>query len=137
VRYPSAPLLLTQWTAARFPAFRVAVETPANLQAVIADRGAMIRVQRYGGGDDVLTVDRCPMDVDVFAADFSTADAVCGRVRDAFRFELPGVLIDAGADGRAVVAKVSTTSGPSARPVTDSSLARCGASFSVWLHAVS
>lgn len=136
MRYPSASLLLVQWTAARFPAVRVLTETPPDLQRVIVERGAVIRVQRFGGGDDQLTIDRCPIDVDAFAGSWAEADDLCGRVRDAWRFELPGATIEAGGDGGAVVAKVSTTSGPSERPVSDPMLSRCGASFTVWLHAV-
>jgi hypothetical protein len=114
----------------------VVTETPAELQKVLAAVGvsAVVRIQRYGGGRAV-TLDRPALDVDVFALDLDTADRVCGEVCSSWEWVMPGAVIDAGADGRAVVARVQITSGPCQRPVTDSMLRRVGASAAVVLHA--
>jgi hypothetical protein len=132
--YPSAPLLLRSWTAERFPERRVATKTPANLQEVLAVKGAVICIQRYGG-DRAITLDRPQVDVDVFALDEDTAEKVCNDVCNAWEWEMPGAFIDIGSDGRAVVAKVQITVGPFQRPVTDSTLSRTGASAALVLHS--
>lgn len=139
--YPSAPLLLRSWTAGRFPPLRVVTETPDKLQSILglvpgvaATAEAVVRVERFGG-PRAITLDHPLLDVDVFALDLDTADRTCGAVCDAWEFDLPGQFIDAAADGRAVVAKVTITSGPSRRPVTDSALVRVGASAQIILHA--
>jgi hypothetical protein len=132
--YPSAPLLLRLWTAPAFPACRVATETPADLQSVLESLDAVVRVQRYGGPRSV-TLDRPLLDVDVFALNLDSADRICNEVASAWEWSMPGALIDAGADGRAVVAKVTISSGPSQRPTADPGLARVGFSAQVVLHA--
>jgi hypothetical protein len=133
--YPSAPLLLRSWTAGQFPGCRVVTQVPANLQQVLGQVEAVVRVQRFGG-PRAITLDYPLLDVDVFAADLDTADRICGLVCNAWEFTMPGQTIDAGVDGAAVVAKVEITAGPSVRPVTDSTLSRVGASARVILHAL-
>lgn len=132
--YPSAPFLLRLWTAGAFPDYRVVTETPAKLQSVIASRTAVIRIQRVGGPRSI-TLDRPTIDVDVFAASLEVADRVCGLVCDAWEFTMPGATIDAGENGKAVVARTAITSGPQERPVTDPTLSRVGASAALVLHA--
>lgn len=132
--YPSAPLLLVQETQARFPAARVATETPANLQQLLAS-APVVRIDRSGGARGN-TLDQALVDVDVFALTLGAADDLCGAVCNAWEFDLPGVVIDAGGRGRAVVARVQITSGPTRRPVADSTLFRVGATAQVVLHSL-
>lgn len=131
--YPSAPLLLVRETASRFPSARVATETPANLQQVLASK-PMIRVER-SGGPRRYTLDQASIDVDVFALTLAAADALCGQVCNEWEFNMPGALIDAGIHGRAVVALVRITSSPSRRPTADPAIYRVGASAQVTLHS--
>jgi hypothetical protein len=131
--YPSAPLLLRLWTASAFPDRRVSTETPAGLQSVLA-AAEVVRIQRYGGPRSI-TLDRPLLDVDVFALTLDAADKACGEVATAWEWSMPGALIDAGADGRAVVARVTISSGPAQRPTTDPGISRVGFSAQVVLHS--
>lgn len=132
--YPSAPLLLVHWTGPRFPGSRVLTSTPANLQTVLSSVESVIRIQRSGGGRKY-TLDRASIDLDIFATTLEAADRICGEVANAWEFTMPGALIDSGTHGRAVVAKVDITSGPSQRPTADGSLSRVGATAAIVLHS--
>ena len=127
--YVSAERFLIEWATARFAA-RVSNEPPSDLQAQLP----VIIISRFGGRDVELTIDRADIDVDVYAATWAEADALAMSAMSAFRSELPGVLITV-ASNSAVVAKVSTISAPSRRPVTDSNLSRSGASYEVRIQA--
>lgn len=128
--YVSAELVLIQWTAEAFTAARVTNEPPADLQEQLP----VIVVSRYGGSDRELTIDRPWMDVDCYAATWAEADALSMAVLAAYRGDLPGALVTAD-DWRAVVASVTTITGPSRRPTTDSTIRRSGASYEVRIQS--
>jgi hypothetical protein len=128
--YPSVELLLVQWGTARFSPHRVATETPPDLQDVLP----LIRFTRFGGTDDVLTLDQAHVDVDVYAATWAEADDLARLVRVALRTELVGQSVTTGS-GTAVIARVGTIAAPARRPTADPNLHRSGASYQIVTHS--
>jgi hypothetical protein len=114
---------------------KVATETPQDLQQVIAARGAVIRIQR-AGGPRRFNLDQPSLDVSVFASSLTAADQLCGQVCEAWLKQMPGALIDADEHGTAEVARVTLTSGPTQRPVADTTLRHVGATLAVVLRSV-
>ena len=72
---------------------RCVTDLPANLADVLP----VIQVERFGGGDDTLTLDNANVDVDVYAADRATAEALADQVRLLMRADLPGTVVADGA----------------------------------------
>ena len=103
-----------------------------DLPADLADVLPVIRVERFGGGDSVLTLDDANVDVDVYAADRASADVLAEQVRLFMRTGLPGTVV---ADGAAVVARVRTITGPNRLPYDNTGLTRVGAAYQVTLHS--
>lgn len=80
--YADAELLLHDYLQGLFPApVRVVTELPAT----VGDGVTYIRVERIGGGDAGRSIDVPSLDVDVFAPDRPTANALAGQVRTALR----------------------------------------------------
>jgi hypothetical protein len=128
--YPSVELLLAQWGAARFAPHRCLTETPADLQEQLP----LIRFTRFGGTDDVLTLDQAHVDADVYAATWGEADDLARLVRVALRTELVGQSVTTGS-GTAVIARVGTIAAPARRPTADPNLHRSGASYQIVTHS--
>lgn len=107
---------------------RCVTDLPANLADVLP----VIQVERFGGGDDTLTLDNANVDVDVYAADRAKAEALAEQVRFLMRADLPGKTV---ADGAAVVSRVRTITGPNRLPYDNTGLVRVGAAYQVTLHS--
>lgn len=119
--YGDIERLLTSWLAQQL-AVRVVTDLPANLDDVLP----LVQVTRYGGGDDVISLDRPLVDVDCYAATRGAAYELAQRVRDAVRFALPGRVVDS-----VLVCRVDTLSGPVWRPYENATLRRFGASYQI------
>jgi len=107
---------------------RCVTDLPANLADVLP----VIQVERFGGGDSVLTLDDANVDIDVYAADLASAEDLAEQVRLFLRAGLPGTVV---ADGAAVVSRVRTITGPSRLPYDNTGLVRVGAAYQVTLHS--
>lgn len=99
---------------------------PANLAAEVP----LIRCVRFGGGDDVITIDKPVLDIEAFAADRDSAFELAELIRSDFRLRLPGYHTAAG-----TVAAVRTLIGPGWRPYDNTNVVRVGASYEVAIHA--
>jgi len=84
----------------------------------------LVQVTRYGGADDVPTIDRALVDVDTYAATRIDAQRLAERVREALRFALPGSTVDG-----VLVCAVDTIGGPAWRPFDVTGVRRFGASY--------
>jgi len=107
---------------------RCVTDLPANLADVLP----VIQVERFGGGDDVVTIDKANVDIDVYAASRGAAEDLAEDVRRLMRTDLPGKTV---ADGAAVVSRVRTITSPSRLPYDNTGLVRVGAAYQVTLHS--
>jgi hypothetical protein len=102
---------------------RFVTDLPANLQQILP----LGQVNRIGGGDDVVTIDRANVDVDTYAGTRAAALALSERVREELRLRLPGVVV-----GGVEVCRVDTLSGPAWRPYDDTTnVRRFGATYQI------
>lgn len=124
--YAIAETVLTTWLKAAFPLARVVTELPANLATVVP----CIQVTRFGGGDDVITLDAAHIDIDCYAVDRTTARDLAEQIRTSLRFQLPGQIVAGG-----TVAQVSTIAAPSWTPYDNTALRRFVASYRVVIHS--
>ena len=131
----SAETLVAAWLRAQFSPTRVVVELPANLADVLP----VIQVTRFGGSDDVITLDSANIDIDVFASAANTvggassrsaAETLSEQVRSALRLHLPGY-----AASGAAVQSVTTISAPRWVPYDNTSLRRFVASYRITIHS--
>lgn len=120
-------LLLIGWLQERLPDTVVRDELDNNLAAELPT----VQVQRVGGDDDGLRLDRALVDVDVYAASRAEAITLSAAIR--------GLLLAArgSATATAVLGRVGTISAPVARPYENTSLRRVGATYEIYCHPVS
>jgi hypothetical protein len=122
VPYPDIERLLVAHLAATL-GVRFVTDLPSNLQQILP----LGQVNRIGGGDDVVTIDRANVDVDTYAAGRAQALDLAERVREELRMRLPGYPV-AGV----VVCRVETLSGPAWRPYDDATMVRrFGATYQI------
>lgn len=107
---------------------RVLTDLPANLAEVLP----VIQVQRVGGSDDGIRLDRALVDSNVYAATRAEASELSGWLRDELVVQLRGVKA-----AHAVFGRVSTVSAPSWRPYENVGLRRIGATYEIFFHPVS
>lgn len=124
--YAIAETVLTTWLKAAFPLARVVTELPANLATVVP----CIQVTRFGGADDVITLDAAHIDIDCYTVDRTTARVLAEQVRTSLRLQLPGQIVAGG-----TVALVSTISAPTWTPYDNTALRRFVASYRVVIHS--
>lgn len=125
--YVSAELVVRTFLAAQFPTTRVVTETPADLQ----DQVPLLRVVRFGGSDDELTLDVARVDVDAFAIGRDAARQLGEDARTALRLKAPGQTVAGG-----FIAAVRTESAPSWTPWDDTDLRRFTSTYAVSIRSV-
>lgn len=122
VPYPDVERLLVTYLGGEL-GVRVVTDLPSNLQQVLP----VVQVGRFGGADDVRTIDNGSVDIDVYAAGRGASVALAERCRAALRFDLPGRVI-----GGVTVSRVRTTLGPAWRPYDDTTnVRRFGATYQI------
>lgn len=107
---------------------RTLTDLPANLTDVLP----VVQIQRAGGDDDGIRLDRAFVDVDVYAASRQAASQLMSRTRSLLLTELRGVVTAA-----AVFTSARTIGAPGWRPYENPGLRRFGASFEIFCHPVS
>ena len=123
-----AEAVFVAWLEQEFTDARICTETPANLD----DALPCIQVTRIGGGDEeVSTFDNPRMDFDCYAATRSAARDLAYAVRASIRNDLPGETI-----GGAFASRVSSSTGPSWAPHTNTNLRRFVYSAQIRLHSL-
>lgn len=91
-----------------------------------------VLVDRIGGGDLVVTIDDCTVDVDVFAASRDASREIAETIRAAVRTALPGLTLSG-----ASVVRTRTATGPRRLPYDSrAQVWRYGATYTIRLHAV-
>jgi hypothetical protein len=90
------------------------------------------QVQRVGGDDDGIRLDRALVDIDVYAATRGDALAQAKMIRGWLLRVLRGSTTDSAVFGR-----VSTVSAPAIRPYENIGLRRAGTTFEIFFHPVS
>ncbi|MGW3491765.1 phage tail termination protein [Streptomyces sp. NPDC001054] len=120
-------LLLIGWLQERLPDVVVRDELDNRL----AEELPTVQVQRVGGDDDGLRLDRALVDVDVYAASRAEAITLSATIR--------GLLLAArgSATAAAVLGRVGTLSAPAVRPYENIALRRVGATYEIYCHPVS
>lgn len=107
---------------------RILTDLPADLVSVLP----VVQIQRVGGNDDGIRLDRAFIDVDVYAAGRQAASQLMSRTRSLLLTGLRGAVTDA-----AVFTSARTVSAPSWRPYENPGLRRFGATFEIFCHPVS
>lgn len=125
--WPDIEIELVAWLGTQLTVRHV-TELPANL----ADILPVNQLQRVGGGDDGIRLDRALVDVDTYAATRDAASTLARQTRDELVVNLRGVMTDSAVFGR-----VSTVSAPSWRPYENTALRRMGATYEIFFHPVS
>lgn len=90
------------------------------------------QVQRVGGDDDGIRLDRALVDIDVYATTRDAALTDAKLIRGWLLRSLRG-----SATAGAVFGRVSTVSAPAIRPYENIGLRRVGATYEVFFHPVS
>jgi hypothetical protein len=128
--YPSSDRILVAALSGQFPSVRVCTELPADLESVLP----AIQVTRFGGNDEVLTMEMAITDVDVWATSYAAADVLASQVHTWMRLSLPGRTYT-GPSGTGTVARVRTQSGFCPRPSGNPDIKRVGGVLEVWIHS--
>ena len=110
--------------------YRVVTELPADLATVVTET-PVAQVTRFGGEDDIYTLDTANIDVDTFGLTREAARTFGEQVRTALRFDAPGSI-----QGGALIATVSTISAPRWVPYDNTSLRRFVASYRITIRSV-
>lgn len=107
---------------------RHVTELPANL----LDALPLNQVQRIGGEDDSIRLDRALVTVDSYAADRAGAWLLARQTRQELVERLRGMQTTGAVFGR-----VATISAPAWRPYENTALRRIGATYEIYFHPVS
>ena len=125
--WPDVEIELVAWLDAALEV-RHLTDLPANLLAVLP----VNQVQRVGGDDDGIRLDRALVSIDSYGADRAAASLLARRTRHELVVNLRGVQTAA-----AVFGGVSTISAPNWLPYENPALRRMGAIYEIYFHPVS
>lgn len=112
----------------RFPAAVVRDETDNRLLEELPT----IQIQKVGGSDDGIRLDRALVDIDVYHSTRAGAIALAAEVRAWVLTELRG-----STSPTAVIGRTGTISAPAIRPYENTALRRVGATYEIYCHPVS
>lgn len=118
--------VLVEYLTEQFPDVRVCTETPSTMTG----DPIVVRVEKIGGNDGIVSFDHSRVDIDVFGPDRDTARKFAEQVRTSLIFDAPGKTA-AGV----VIADAKTSSSPSRAHWDNSSLRRFVATYEVTTHA--
>ncbi|MFI1485788.1 hypothetical protein [Streptomyces sp. NPDC020747] len=118
---------LVAWLTGRLDV-RVLTDLPENLGDVLP----VVQIQRAGGGDDGIRLDRAFIDIDVYGATRQAASQLMSQARSLLLTELRGVVTAA-----AVFTSARTITAPFWRSYENPGLRRFGATFEIFCHPVS
>lgn len=124
--WPDVEAELNAWLEAQLSVVHV-----TDLPADLAERLPVNQVQRVGGDDDSIRLDRALVTIDSYAADRAAASLLARRTRDKLVVNLRGVQTT-----NAVFGRVSTISAPAWRPYENPGLRRMGATYEIYFHPV-
>lgn len=124
--WPDVEAELNAWLEAQLNVVHV-----TDLPADLTDKMPLNQVQRVGGDDDSIRLDRALVDIDSYAADRAAASLLARQTRDKLVVALRGVQTTAAVFGR-----VSTISAPAWRPYENPNLRRMGATYEIYFHPV-
>lgn len=128
--YPDIEQLLADWLKTELGitnviAGNIPEDVPSNLDYIVP----LIVVCRFGGPDEVLSLDNPRLDVDGFAATRDTAKALGERIRRAIRVVLPKQVL-AGA----VITRTATFSPPTVTTWDTGPVRRVTAAYELGVH---
>jgi hypothetical protein len=125
--YVDAAELFAAWLKATLGYENVIHELPTNLQFLMP----LVVVERFGGGDQTITLDVARLDIDTFCADRATALGHAETIRQAMRTRMRGYIHL----NRTVVGKVETISAPTIAPYDSrNSVRRATQAVQIHLH---
>lgn len=125
--WPDVEVELIAWLKAALTV-RHLTDLPANLLAELP----VNQVQRIGGDDDGIRLDRAIVSIDSYADTREAASALARATRHELVVNLRGVQTPAAVFGR-----VSTVSAPAWRLYENPALRRMGATYEIYFHPVS
>ncbi len=124
--WPDVEAELVAWMTAAIDV-RHLTDLPANL----VDALPLNQLQRIGGDDDGLRLDRALVSVDSFAATRQAAWQLALETRYQLLFNLRGAKT-----ANAVFSRVATIAAPAWRPYENTGLRRVGATYEIYCHPV-
>lgn len=107
---------------------RVLTDLPADLGGVLP----AVQIERVGGDDDGIRLDRAFVDVDAYANTREAASELLAQARSLLLGHLRGVVT-----AKAVFTSARTISAPARRPYENPAVRRFGATFEIFCHPVS
>lgn len=124
--WPDVEAELVAWMTAAVQV-RHLTDLPANL----TDALPLNQLQRVGGDDDGLRLDRALISVDSFAATRQAAWQLARETRHQLLVNLRGAKT-----ANAVFSRVATIAAPAWRPYENTALRRVGATYEIYCHPV-
>jgi hypothetical protein len=125
-RYASVEQLVGDWLKTVLGYENLAHELPTNFTFLMP----LVVVERFGGSDDTLTLDRANVDVDVYAATRADALAHGEHIRQAIRTKLRGHTV-----GGVTFGQPQTISAPTIAPFDSKNrVRRCTAAYRLLAH---
>jgi hypothetical protein len=125
--WPDVEAELVAWMTTAIQV-RHLTDLPANL----VDALPLNQLQRVGGDDDGLRLDRALISVDSYAATRQAAWQLARETRYQLLFNLRGAKTV-----NAVFSRVATITAPAWRPYENTALRRVGATYEIYCHPVS
>lgn len=108
------------------------VRALTDLPAALVEALPLLQVQRVGGDDDGIRLDRALIDLDAYATTRLGASTLMAEARGALLTQLRGTATET-----AVFGMIRTVSAPSWRPYENPNLRRFGATYELFFHPVS
>lgn len=124
--WPDLEAELNPWLEAQ-----LSVPHLTDLPADLTDILPVNQVQRVGGDDDSIRLDRALVDIDSYGVDRAAASLLARSTRTLLVATLRGTQT-----ANAVFGRVSTISAPAWRPYENPNLRRMGATYEIYFHPV-
>lgn len=124
--YVDVEALIVAWLKMVVGFVNVTTEYPTNAVFTMP----LVVVERLGGSDQTITLDVCHLDVDVYAADRTSAKTQAETIRRAIRVLLPGYMWQG-----TTITRTATISAPSHAPFDSrAAVRRVTAAYQIYAH---
>jgi len=124
--FPDAEIELLSVLGPKFGSYRFSTKLPGSFT------GIAVRIHRISGANRDITIDRPIVDIDVFSTTGEADASTAARAIQAALLALAGTQTTNG-----VIQRVATVNGPRWLPDANQNIIRYGATFEIYIRAVS
>jgi len=117
--------------SAEWPTIRFCTELPSNVEGMLP----VVQVNRFGGSDDTVTMDRAYIDVDVWHGSLTAAEDLASELHTWMVLRMPGKWVTVGAAGPGGGGACRAQTGMYQRPSGNPDLFRVGGAYTVRAHS--